>query len=314
MSRSTVAASFREVPLGERRSITSCAVSTLTERLGSDMAGLAIEDLFTGHYFTAVRLSDGSQGAAINFNNVVGPHARAYQSEEYDAELLRIARHDRLLLRHFQDERERTCLDRSVQMAILNALGGRYLAGRATPSGAVILDGQLDLFARLSPGDRVAMIGCTGNYSCREIGRADFLSRIDFSDFEYTGQFKQGIEALIRRWFHRPEIVVPSDGSQNEVICRGADVVVIISDTICTGTLDELLYWSRDAREILITGRSLAFDPEPLFAYGATGVCSQRILAPDLLGFLRSKARGGMKAFDDELVAKFQRIYCLPPP
>src|ERR1700680_1885832 len=100
------------------------------------------------------------------------------------------------------------------------------------------------------------MIGCTGNYSCAAVGKLPDLGTVYFSDFEYVEPFKSGIVECIRRNFAHPEKVVLSAGEDNEAICGKTDVVVMIADTLCTNTLDELLLWSLDAREVLITGRS----------------------------------------------------------
>ena len=153
------------------------------------------------------------------------------------------------------------------------------------------------------------MIGCTGNYSCPEIGKVESLRKIYFSDFEYTGPFKSGIENCIRRFFVHPEKVELSDGSRNEAICGAADVVVIIADTICTNTLEELLFWSGGAREVLITGRSYVMDPVHAFYRGASGMTTQRIVREDFIGFLREKLRRREFGFTDAVVECFERMY-----
>ena len=153
------------------------------------------------------------------------------------------------------------------------------------------------------------MIGCTGNYSCPEVGRVASLKKINFSDFEYTGSFRSGIEDCIKRFFVHPEKVVLSDGGQNEAICGEADVVVIIADTICTNTLDEPLFWSANAREILITGRSYVMDPGPAFHRGASAMTTQKIVREDFIGFLRDKIRRREFGFTDPVVECFERMY-----
>ena len=155
----------------------------------------------------------------------------------------------------------------------------------------------------------MTMIGCTGNYSCPEVGRFRGLARVNFSDFEYTGPFKSGIEDCIKRFFVEPDKVVLSDGKDNEAICGEADVVVIIADTICTNTLDELLWWSAGAREVLITGRSYVMDPVHAFSRGASAMTTQRIVRQDFIGFLRDKLRRREFGFTDPVVDCFSRMY-----
>jgi uncharacterized protein (DUF4213/DUF364 family) len=100
-----------------------------------------------------------------------------------------------------------------------------------------------------------------------------------------------------------------SDGSVNEAICAEADVVVIIVDTICTNTLDDLLTWSAGAREVLITGRSYVMDPVHLFRRGASGMTTQRIVRDDFIGFVREKLRRSEQGFTDSVVECFEQMY-----
>jgi uncharacterized protein (DUF4213/DUF364 family) len=277
---------------------------------GPDLGGLELADICTGDYFTGVLLSDGSQGAAINFNNVSGPHRVSYNHEHYDDLLLRLARTDGLLLDSFLRRRGLDCLGQSVKVAILNALSRDVATPpRLRGNSLNLSEGYLDLYSFLRKGDTVSMIGCTGNYSCPEVGRFAELRKVNFSDFEYTGPFKSGIEDCIKRFFVEPEKVVLSDGSKNEAICDEADVVVIIADTICTNTLDELLWWSSGAREVLVTGRSYVMDPIHAFSRGASAMTTQRVVREDFIGFLRDKIRRSEFGFTDAVVECFERWF-----
>ena len=217
---------------------------------GSRTHDLRLVDICTGDYFTAVRLNDGSQGVAINFNNVSGPHRTSFNHRHYDYLLTRLLEADGLLFDTFLRQPLLDCLGQSVRVAILNALSCRMLTVERlrTEHGLDLHDGYLDLASFFRPGDKVAMIGCTGNYSCAAVGKLADLGTIYFSDFEYVEPFKAGIVDCIRRNFLHPEKVLLSSGQDNEAICGKADVVVIIADTLCTNTLDELLTWSSDAR------------------------------------------------------------------
>ena len=108
--------------LGLFETIEEAVLSGLLDFHGSDLGGLRITDLCTGDYFTAVLLSDNSQGAAINFNNVSGPHRASYNYQHYDDLLMRLNETDNLLLDSFLRRRGLDCLAQSVKIAILNAL------------------------------------------------------------------------------------------------------------------------------------------------------------------------------------------------
>ena len=118
-----VAVSVRKLRrAGLFESIEEAVLRGLLDFHGPDLGGLKLADICTGDYFTAVLLSDGSQGAAINFNNVSGPHRASYNHEHYDDLLMRLAETDGLLLDSFLRRRGLDCLGQSVKVAILNAL------------------------------------------------------------------------------------------------------------------------------------------------------------------------------------------------
>ena len=116
--------------LGLFETIEEAVLGGLLAFHGPNMGGLRIADICTGDYFTAVLLDDGSQGAAINFNNVSGPHRASYNSRHYDDILMKLTETDGLLLDSFLWRRGLDCLAQSVKIAILNALSRRVL----TPS------------------------------------------------------------------------------------------------------------------------------------------------------------------------------------
>jgi len=296
--------------LGLLETIEEAALRSAVAFHGPRLQDLQIVDICTGDYFTAVALSDGSQGAAINFNNVIGPHRVSHDYHHHDDLLMRSAQTDGLLFDTFLRQPALDCLGQSVRIAILNALSRDLV----TPShlrehSLGLFDGYLDLTSRLREGDTVTMIGCTGNYSCAEVGRVAALGKIHFSDFQYTEPFKEDIQAFIDECFVLPEKVILSDGKNNEAICREADVVIMIADTICTNTLDELLVWSAGAREVLITGRSYVMDPIHVFLRGATGLTTQRIIHPNFVSFVKDKLRRGELGFTDSLVRCFERMF-----
>jgi uncharacterized protein (DUF4213/DUF364 family) len=299
--------------VGLLETIEEAALRSVLAFHGPRFQDLRLVDVCTGDYFTAVRLNDGSQGAAINFNNVSGPHRTSFNHRHYDYLLTRLLALDPMLSDTFLRQPELDCLGQSVRVAILNALSCRMLTPERlrTEHRLDLHDGYLDLASFFQPSDTVAMIGCTGNYSCREVGKLSDLGTIYFSDFEYVEPFKAGIVDCIRRNFVHPEKVVLSAGEDNEAICRKADVVVILAETLCTNTLDELLIWSSNAREVLIAGRSYAMDPIHLFDRGASGVTTQRITHPDYIGFVRDKIQRGEFGFTERLVPCFQRMFAI---
>jgi uncharacterized protein (DUF4213/DUF364 family) len=290
--------------------LESAALEGLLERYGKLWNELNIADICTGDYFTVVELTNGAQGAAINLANVHGPHRIPHHFESYDRLLLASAQSDRLLQNTILSRPGLDLVGQSVKIAVLNALSLDLLAEeRLAAKGLKIHDGVVTVAELVRPGDTVAMIGCLGNYTCWELGKLDFLKRVYFSDFEYVDPYKEETESFIRDTFQNPEIVSISDGTRNAAICAAADVVLITAGTLCTNTMDDLLKWSRRAREVIVVGREYAMDPALLFAAGATALTTQRVVEPHIVSFVRRKLAAGDGSFSDALVPCFRQAY-----
>jgi uncharacterized protein (DUF4213/DUF364 family) len=223
-----------------------------------------------------------------------------------------ISKTDKLLKNTILIKSDLNLIERSVKIAILNALSYKLISpGRLLEQNLYIGDGFLDIASFLKDGDTVGMIGCLGNYSCWEIGKIRTLNKIFFSDFEYVEPFKGGVEVFINRVFRFPSKVILSNGRNNRAICECSDVMIITSDTLYTNTFDELLKWSKNAREILIVGRSYAMDPLPIFARGVTGLTTQEIVHPNITDFVKGKLCSKEFWFTDSLVKCFKRKYII---
>jgi len=271
---------------------------------GTRWNDLNISAIHTGGYYTCVKLTDGSQGIATNLSRVHGPHSKPYDYMSYDNGLLQTSQGDRLLLDTILQKRELPEREKSLQIAILNALSRDMLTagGLALRGLRVVRDVQLHSF--IEKNDTVAMIGCMGNHTCGVIGENGRVGRILFSDLEYVDPYKDHVESFIAEHFRRPKIVTLSDGSENKSICQEADIAIITADTLCTDTLDDLLEWAKGARRVFVVGWSFALDPLLLLRRGVCGLTVMVPLHPDIV-------RASQRVSMDEFESLFVRGYLL---
>lgn len=277
---------------------------------GAHLDDFNIAKICTGDYFTTVELTDGSQGAGSNLLNIHGPHHIKHDYISYDRRLLRLSNTDKLLKKTILNKDELGCLEQSVKIAILNALSCELLTSdRLSKYNIHFAEGFLNIAPFIKENDIVTMIGCMGNYSCWHIGKIKSIKRIYFSDYEYVEPFKKDVESFISKVFHDTRKVIISNGRQNRLLCESADVVIITSDTLCTDTLDNLLQWSRNAREIIIVGWCYAMDPLPLFARGVSALTLKQPICPNLVDFIQKKLCKEGPGYTDSFIAFFKRGY-----
>jgi uncharacterized protein (DUF4213/DUF364 family) len=260
-----------------RLSIVAEALRQVREFHGPRWNDLNLADIHTRGYYTCVRLTNGNQGIATNLTCVHGVHSQVYDHEAYDESLRQAAQTDRLLLHTILEQRELREREKSVQIALLNALSGDFLTSGGWALRGLRFQRVIQLYSFIENGDTVAMIGCMGNHSCDMVGQIGSIKRIFFSDLEYTDPFRGDVESFVAKHFRKPEIVTLSDGSDNRSICEKADVVFVTSDTLCTDTLDDILEWAKGARRVFVMGWSFAMDPKILLR---RGVCAMTVMLP----------------------------------
>ncbi len=277
---------------------------------GSHFDDLNIAKICTGDYFTVVELTNGNQGVGSNLLNMHGPHHIKHDYISYDQRLLKLSNTDKLLKKTILDNATLSLLGKSVKIAILNALSCELLSSdRLSEHNLHFAEDFLGIVPFIKENDIVTMIGCMGNYSSLEVGKIKSLKQIYFSDFEYIDPFKEYVESFVSKTFCNMDKVIISDGSENKTICESANVVIITSDTLCTDTLDNLLQWSKNAREIIIVGWCYAMDPLPLFARGVSALTLQQPVRPNLVNFIQKKLCKEGPGYTDSFIAFFKRGY-----
>lgn len=252
-----------EVPLAKR------AFNDLRSHFGEAFDDLNITNICTANYYSVVELNNGTQGAAINYANVHGPFRTAFDHGEFDRERLLAAREDRLLKNSILTSEEIGYLDLSLRFAVLNALSSQfYTCERLVESGLEFSEGFPDTSSIFEQDDSIAMIGCIGSFINLQVGELPDIKQVFFSDYECDCEYRPHVEKFVAQHFRIPSKVRLCGPSRNRMIIEKSEVVIISADCLCTGTFDELLAWSKNARHVLVVGWSYALNPKYLFDRG----------------------------------------------
>jgi uncharacterized protein (DUF4213/DUF364 family) len=86
---------------------------------------------------------------------------------------------------------------------------------------------------------------------------------------------------ILERNPFRDEDILP-DIAGEELLPK-ADVIIITGSAVANGTLDHLLELSRNAREVVLSGPSASFLPDPLFKLGVKAIGGIQVVNAELL-------------------------------
>jgi hypothetical protein len=225
----------------------------------SDWETLRLDDLWLDSLFCSVRLSDGSVGLALNYDQegLEGvPREVSAATREY---LLETRQQDPLLwdlLTQPSDSLAQTAL----LLALLSALSAPVLASpeRLAELGLQSQEGRISL--RTFPGKTVTIVGA-GGYLGEAVQHFERVYCCDFNhaDADFAGK--------VRRRFPQENLVL-DDGQRTLELIAEADIVCLSASTLCNGSLAALL--PQDPKVVILEGPSGGVLPGPLFARGVT--------------------------------------------
>jgi len=220
---------------------------------------LSLDDLWLDSLFCSVRLSDGSVGLALNYDQegLEGvPRDVSAATREY---LLETRQQDPLLwdlLTQPSDSLAQTAL----LVALLSALSAPVLASpeRLAELGLSSQDGRIPL--RSFPGKTVTIVGA-GGYLGEAVQHFERVYCCDFNhaDADFAGK--------VRRRFPQSNLVLDAGERTQELIAE-ADIVCLSASTLCNGSLAGLL--PPEPKVVILEGPSGGVLPGPLFARGVT--------------------------------------------
>lgn len=241
-------------------------VAAVTEILGPDLDGIAIERAVIGLFFTGVKLTVG-RGVAVA-GSCATPR-EAIPGDVCCPVTAQAAGYRRLggrpAAEAMRDAVSENGLRRAVGIATLNALA--ELAWRRRPCPGVQLLPGADAFdaTEIGPGDRVVLVGAF----------IPFLKELKRRHQPYL-VLEQNPAALKPEEtpFYRPAALAPET-------VPGADVLLITGATLLNNTLEDLLALARPEARVAVVGPTVGMLPDAFVSRGATILGTVRITRPD---------------------------------
>jgi len=248
-------------------------IAAVTETLGRDLDGIAIERAVLGLFYTGVKLSAGTAGTcatpreAIPGDVCCPVSARAVPFPG----MLK----DRPAAEIMADALSPDGLRRAVGIACLNALAELCWRRRSNPDVELLPGADAFDATEFRPEDRVVVVGAFVPF-LKELKRR----RQPFLVLEQNRAMLKPEEMPFYRPAKEAREVVPE-----------ADVLLVTGATLLNDTLEDLLAWAPPEARVTVVGPTVGMVPDALLARGADILGSVRITEPD--AFLDLLAEGG---------------------
>ncbi|MBI4854399.1 MAG: hypothetical protein HY819_21585 [Acidobacteria bacterium] len=255
------------------------------------IVGKSIRSISLTPYFTVVQLDDGSVGAAMSYYSQSDELCKLIPSIisfiEQDPLLLRgLFYEDDLLTRLGVSTREAQLLANSLRTAIISALSFPCLESGGDGTFVVSQKFPFNPFAEAK---RAVVIGFGGYIDA--LAKADQIKHLHISDLQCsTNNYMHRTIAKYQNYFPRKNFTF-SDGTDIKYQVENADVVTITGSTLCNGTLEEILEYTKSRAIVVVQGQSASIYPMSLFNRGVNLVVTT--LKPSILVQLAANDKSG---------------------
>ncbi|MHA1649324.1 MAG: Rossmann-like domain-containing protein [Candidatus Helarchaeota archaeon] len=223
-----------------------------------DQKTLHIKRISKGFRFTGTMLQDGSCGLCFSVFN-----QDPLDSCEYIRSVRSLEDLDIKKLLKFASNKEND-LERVIGISVLNAVS-QHILNQTQEKYQIIFDTDPLDHISFRETDLVVMIGYIGAFLPKLQGKVKNIAVID--------------DRLRDINLIRTKEYIKSPESTQEYL-RAADIALITGSSLATATLETLLGWIQNAREVAVVGPSAGFIPEPLFSRGVSIVGGMKILEP----------------------------------
>lgn len=232
---------------------------------GSSLKEIIVTDVRIGLAYAGILLSEKYGGVACTpLYEFTGCPTLGFQ------ETLKGSSADKLLKLSFS----KNPLEAAVGIATANALSHMLL--ELKPENFTI--SNIDVLDLINSGDKVGMVGYFAPLVPKILEITNKLIILEKRDVEAEA-------AEIK--------ILPSERAAE--VLPDSDIIIISGSTLANQTFDELLSFSRKAREVILLGPSTPLYPEPFFERGITAVMGTRIFDPLTMLTIISEAGGTKK-------------------
>lgn len=154
-------------------------------------------------------------------------------------------------------------LEKCVGISMLNALS-QHIIKKDLETYHLLFNSDPIAHIQFSKADQVVMIGGIGAL------------------FQKIRQIVKNVIVIDDRLKNASEFYIKSPETTQEHLDL-ADIVLITGSALANNTLELLLKWSKNAKDIVVVGPSAGFLPEPLFERGVTILSSMQVLNPKIV-------------------------------
>lgn len=239
-----------------------------------DTGNLLIDDVRIGLFLTAVRLSDGSMGAA---SSLVDEHPFCTKNERDFGEFTPLNIKGKSIKELFESDKDSRLVS-SLRTACVNAVSTRVLnSGRYQ----VIEDTDPIELVDLNGNRTITLVGAFQSYISKISGTGNKLNVLEFNE--------NSLKPEHRKYF------VPA--AEYDKIIPLSDVVIITGQTLVNETIGGLLSVIKDDTQVIVTGPSGSMLPDILFGHGVSIIGAMKITRPGLVFDVVSQAGLGYHLF-----------------
>ncbi len=247
----------------------------LTTKYNNEFADLIIEDVRIGLFLTAVKLSDGSIGAASSLED---DHPFCSKADRDFGEFTPLKIKGRKISLLFETTKD-SRLIWSLRMASLNAISSGIIA-----SGKFRMVENSDPFDLLDPGEgkTITIVGAFQSYIQKISNTKNNLRVLELNE--------NALQPDQKRFF------VPAEKYRETL--NTSDIVIITGQTLVNNTIDGLLSAIRSDSVVVVTGPSGSMLPDVLFEKGVSIIGATRVTKPELVFDVVSQAGMGYHMFE----------------
>ena len=248
------------------KGILQALLGQLKKELGNSLSNVRVEDVRIGLAYTGVKLTGGYGGVACTPTYDLLEHLECPVCPflHNSGEIAGITATEGLQL-SLSDN----ILDAAVGVAVINAVS--QMAFELRPEKYIF--SSVDVLDFIKSDDKVSMIG----YFKPLIPRILEKTR-NFVVVEKKDVFDERVKIF-------PEDMSPT-------ILPKSDIIIISGSTLVNKTIDDLLKYKGNVRDVVLLGPTASMVPQPLFEKGVTSVMGVRINDADKMLKIVSEAGG----------------------
>lgn len=234
-------------------------VDLLKKNYTAMLEDLRINEVVSGIFLTAVRLSDSSCGVA----STMTVNSRCSKDKRDFGDFTPLKIRGQKVMDLFETDRESGAIS-TLRIAVLNAISSRLISDQTYR----ILSNTdpIDLI-RPEPGKTITLVGAFQSYIGRIAESGAKLRVLEMDEKALSGGQEQ--------------YYVPAE--EFKKIIPESEIIIITGMTLVNDTIDDLLAYVSRGSTVIVTGPSGSIIPDILFKYNVAIIGATRITNPALL-------------------------------